>query len=190
MRTILVIVALVALAACTPVRDTVALNVAQRDAAAARSTNQSPLHDDGEALSAVNPNGQSYASLGEDGMYTLQQSPFGAAAIGARGAFASDPKNTSFGRLEMEFTCAQTPVFSGPAVVGSRPTAIPARVTVTDFNADLASVIAAQVGLAQAEFEKLKAMEQTERDVYLQEIQSRGALYAAIVDALARAAGL
>jgi hypothetical protein len=183
------LVALIA-TGCTPVQDTVGLNVARGDAAASRSTNQSTLLDDGSALSAVNPNGQSYASLGEDGMYTLQQSPFGAAAIGARGAFASDPKNTSFGRLEMEFTAAEAPVLRGGEVVATAPTAVPARVVVTDFNADLSAVIAAQVGLAAAELEKLRAMEETERSVYLEEIRQRGALYASIVEALARAAGL
>ncbi len=192
MRTTLAapIVLALSAAACTPVQDTVALNLAEGAAAASRSTNQATLHDDGQALSAVNPNGQSYAALGEDGMYTLQQAPFGAAAIGARGAFASDPKNTSFGRLEMEFVTAQTPVFQAGAVVGAAPTALPARVTVTDFNADLATVLTAQLGLAQAELEKLRAMEETERAIYLQEIKSRGELYASLLEALAHAAGL
>jgi len=176
--------------ACAPVSDTVGVNVAEGQGAVAKGTGLATLHDDGDRLSAVNPVGQSYAALGEQGMYTLQQSAFGAAAIGARGAFASDPKNTSFGLLEMELIPAETPLVIDGQVVGAQTTALPSRITVRDFNADLATVIAAQVGLAERELERLKAMEATERDVFLQEVKSRGDLYTSIIEALARAAGL
>jgi hypothetical protein len=169
---------LIFLASCTPVEKIVSNNISQEDLATAQSSNHATLLDTNGALSATNPNSQSYASLNSGGVYTLQSSQFGSAAIGSQGAFVADPKNTAFEQLTMRFK------------VFENGTSIPEEVTVIGFNSNISEVISAQVALAQVEFQKIKEMEQTEREVYIQEIKSKQELYSDILQALIAAAGL
>jgi DNA integrity scanning protein DisA with diadenylate cyclase activity len=61
---------------------------------------------------------------------------------------------------------------------------------ITGYNNQTAAVLDSYAELLDRDLERLKAMEETERVIYIQEIKSREAVYGKMLESAAQVAGL
>jgi hypothetical protein len=198
-----------ALSGCaTPIESTVSSITAQEDLADIQSNVGATIRDDGNTLAAANDKGHSYSYLNTRGLTNLQQIPFDVSAIVGAGMMAGATAN--FETAEFRFVHRQTTdgtpepqtievedengemvlrEVEAPPAPGQW-VALLEYAKITGYNNQTAAVLDSYAELLDRDLERLKAMEETERVIYIQEIKSREAVYGKMLESAAQVAGL
>ena len=183
----------------TPVGDTVAKSVVTAERVERQSNVGAELRDDGEVFTAANDKGHSYAFLNKIGLTNYQQTPFdvsGLTGIGMLAGATASFESATFTFKHYQITNGEmTPAPEGLRAEEPRPKAgewiaLLESAQITGYNNEIAGVLEKYGALLDRDLARLQAMEESEREIFIQEIKSREAIYGKFLETAAQFSGL